>query len=249
MQSVKRSPEPEFLAELRVAGNRWRDLTSQDRGRIRSALRRDFGPVCAYCQQFCQPAQSRSQAGQTPPPIDEESIEHFRPRDKFPSLEFDWANLIYVCYRCNQKKASEWPVADDMKTLFLTRFYSPRYTPVSEYVNPNEADDRRPAQEFFDWDFETGEMMPAESLNRVDWSIARRTIFDVNLNDDLSDIGLFDPTHILNKRRYHLYLLIRGLNELDDSALKARMMHEFTLPDKPFSAFISAYRHKIGGGP
>ena len=247
MRSVIRSPEPARLAELRATGKPWRDLTSQDRNAIRSALRSDFGPICSYCQQLCQPARPRSQTDETPAPPDEESIEHFRPRDKFPSLIFDWLNLIYACYRCNQMKDGKWPVADDMKTLFLTRFYSPRYTPVSEYVNPNEADDLRPAQEFFDWDFETGEMMPSENLDRVDWSIARRTIFDIDLNDELSDIGPFDPNHILNQRRYLLYLFLERLIHIDDPNLRDQLIQGTRSPHQPFSEFISSYFRQVAG--
>ena len=241
MHSVQRSPEPDFLAQIRIQHSNYDQLDRDSRWRIRDALIRDFGLLCAYCEQPCQlPTRGRA--------LNEAEIEHFRPRDKFPELWLDWLNLVLACRRCNQKKSGEWPIADDMKNRTLAAAHSPRYTPVSEYVNPNETAGRRPAHEFFDWDIETGKMMPAESLDRVNWSIARRTIFGIDLNDDLSDVELYDPNHLLNKRRYHLYLLIQGLSELDDPALKARMIHEFTLPDKPFSAFVSAYRHKIGDG-
>ena len=239
MRSVRRSLEPAHLAELRATGKPWRDLTSQDRSSIRSSLRDDFGPICSYCQQICQPARPRSQDDETPVPPDEESIEHFRPRDKFPSLVFDWLNLIYACYRCNQKKVGEWPTDDDLKNRMLTTAHSPKYTSVSEYVNPNETTGRRPAQEFFDWNFETGEIIPAEALDRVEWSIARRTIFDIDLNDDLSDIELYDPNHLLNQRRYNLRLFLERL--LADSALRDRVMKGINMPNQPFSGFISAY--------
>ena len=98
LHSVPRSPEPEFLAELRSAYTNWDDLDGGDRRRIRDALARDFGLVCAYCEQFCQPTQSRAQTGgeESPPPPDEESIDHLRPRSLFPNLWLDWPNLIYA---------------------------------------------------------------------------------------------------------------------------------------------------------
>ena len=197
MHSVRRSPEPDFLAQILVQHSNYDQLDQDSRWRIREALIRDFGLLCAYCEQPCQlPTRSRK--------LNEAEIEHFGPRDKFPELWLDWLNLVLACRRCNQKKSGEWPEGDDLKNQILTVRYRPKYTPVSEYVNPNHSDDRRPAHEFFDWDFETGEMMPADSLDRMEWSVARRTIFDIDLNDELSDIGSFDPNHILNKRRYHL---------------------------------------------
>ncbi len=240
MHSVPRSPEPDFLAQIRAQYSDYDQLDQESRWRIRDTLIQDFGLICAYCEQSCQ-LPTRAQKS------NEASIDHFRPRDKFPGLWLDWMNLVFACRRCNQQKAGEWPTSDDMKNRMLSSAHNPRYTSVSEYVDPNEISGRRPAHKFFDWDFETGEIMPAESLDREDWSIARRTILDIDLNDDLSDIESYDPNHLLNQRLYHLYLLIQGIDMLDDPTLKVRMLHEFTLPDKPFSAFISAYLHKIGG--
>ena len=241
MHSVQRSPEPGFFAELRAAHTDWNDLDGSDRQRIRDALIQDFRLICAYCEQFCQPTQPRAQAGdeETPPQPDEESVDHFHPRRIFPDLWLDWPNLIYACYRCNQSKADSWPVEGDVKNQLLTAAHRPRYTPVSEYVNPNAADGRRPAQEFFEFDFDTGEINPAEPLGDVEWSVALRTIGDIDLNDELSGRDPYDPEHLSNKRRYHLYLLIERVNSYPD--LSYQIMQEATLPGKPFSTFVSAY--------
>ena len=241
MHSVPRSPEPEFLAELRSAYTNWDDLGGGDRRRIRDVLARDFGLVCAYCEQFCQPTQPRAQTGgeESPPPPDEESIDHLRPRSLFPTLWLDWPNLIYACYRCNQSKGNAWPVADDVKNRLLAAAYRSRYTPISEYVNPNEEQGLRAANEFFDFDFDTGEIKPAEQIDDVEWSMARRTIDDIDLNDELSGVEAYDPDHLFNQRRYSLYLFIEQITS--DSGLDHQIMWDATLPDKPFSSFISAY--------
>ncbi len=214
-------------------------MDGANRSRIRDALKRDFGPVCAYCQHFCQPTQPRTETGETPPPFDEESIDHFRPRGRFPGFWLDWSNLVYACYRCNQNKGDQWPVFDDMKNQILTAAFRPRYTPVSEYVNPNETDNRRPGHEFFGWDSDSGEMMPAERLAQVEWSFARRTIDDIDLNGELSELEGFDPDHIFNQRRYHLYLFMERLNS--DSNFRNLVMQGVTPPGQPFFGFISAY--------
>ena len=241
MHSARRSPEPGFFPALRAANTGWDDLSGGDRRRIRDALARDFGLVCAYCERFCQPTQPRAQTGgeESPPPPDEESTDHFRPRSLFPNLWLDWPNLIYSCYRCNQSKGDAWPVEDDVKNQLLTAAYRPRYTPVSEYVNPNEEPGRRPANDFFNFDFDTGKIKPAVELDDVGWSMARRTIDDIDLNDELSGLEAYDPDHLFNQRRYHLYLFIEQINTQPD--LNYQVMQEATLPDKPFSSFISAY--------
>ena len=69
--------------------------------------------------------------------------------------------------------------------------------------------------------------------------MARRTIRDIDLND--STLGEYDPRHLWNRRLHQRDLLIERLNSLDDFDLKVRTLFEFTLPDKPFSAFIFAY--------
>ena len=241
MRSVKRSPEPAFLADLRAKHSHGADLQGYSSGSLRDALRRDFGPICAYCQQSCQlvrrpPNQNENEVR---PPPDEESIDHFRPKKKFPSLQFDWPNLIYACYRCNQNKADKWPEhEDEMHDQFLSR-EDARYTPISEYVSPNMADGQRPATEFFGFDVETGEMTPAEQLSPEEWSIARRTIWDIDLNDD--GLGSYDRRNLCRKRLAQLDLLIKRLNGLADVDCQIRTMLDFMAPDKPFSGFISAY--------
>ena len=221
------------MADLRATRQEWDDLDGGDRRRIRGALARDFGGVCAYCQQSCNPP-----TGKESPDPNEETIEHFRPRDGFPDERFDWLNLLYACYRCNQYKGNKWPKHGDSDNQRLTRFA--RYTPVSEYVNPNEADGRKPAQEFFSFDFATGEMRPAEELEDNEWSMAFRTIMDIDLNDHASERADNDELHLMFQRRYQVSLLMEKFDPVDiDPWVQAA--RDAMLPDKPFSAYVSAY--------
>ena len=238
MRSVQRSREPDFLAEIRARYTRWEYLDDHDRHRIRVALKENFGPICAYCQQPCELSTRAddSQRGE---------IDHFRPRSRFRDHQFDWLNLIYACRRCNQSKDDDWPVHADKRNQNMTNDYRPRYTPVSEYVNPNEARGRRSAHEFFDWDFDTCEIKPSEQLNNLEWSIAQRTIDDIDLNYERSKIGRYDSANLCNRRREQLKFLKEALGWLDDRDEKAYMIRQFTLPDKPFSEFIAAYFRSI----
>lgn len=232
MHSVQRSREPDFFVAIRAANTQWDDLDGSNRRRIRHALAQEFGRICAYCEQFCQ---LPTPAGNP----NEESVDHFRPRSRFPDQWLDWLNLVYSCRRCNQSKADSWPGYDDALTNRLLAAEDSRYTPISEYVNPNADAARRPANEFFDFNIATGEIAPAERLDPVEWSIARRTVADINLND--SDRGENEPGHLPYLRRSQLGLLIYELDRLDDFDSKVQLMLEFILPDKPFSGFVTAY--------
>ena len=98
MRSVARSAEPDFFAALRAAHSRWDDLDGAERNRIRNALVRDFGAVCAYCQ--C-PCTARPESDDD---LNAETVDHFRPRHLFPAQWLDWPNLGYV----DVKKIYAW---------------------------------------------------------------------------------------------------------------------------------------------
>jgi uncharacterized protein (TIGR02646 family) len=68
----------------------------------KSFLRRDFLGRCAYCER------TEEYLG------GEEAfeVEHFRPRSKFPDLICSYANLYYVCRKCNAHKSETWPSDD-----------------------------------------------------------------------------------------------------------------------------------------
>jgi uncharacterized protein (TIGR02646 family) len=234
MHSVERSPEPDFFEELRVAYNQWDELDGGDRNRIRDALVRDFGTICAYCEQSCQSPTRYEYPN-------EESIDHFRPRspNRFPGQWLDWLNLVYACRKCNQAKGDSWPGFGDTLVNQMLTAEDSRYVPVSEYVNPSAIKAQHPAEDFFAFDAETGEMLPSSQLNGTEWSMARRTIRDVDLND--SGLGANDEAHLWNLRLRQRALLIERINGLADFDAKVNIMLEFMLPDKPFSSFISAY--------
>ena len=229
MRSVSRSPEPDLLAELRAAYAHWDDLSGQDRGSIRAMLTHDFGEICAYCQQLCYPP--RPSGFEKP---NDESIDHFRPRKQFRNLWLDWLNLIYACRECNQNKGSKWPGIgdsyDDLSNRILSSEDS-RYISVSEYVNPNESAGHNPAQHFFYFDIDTGEILPSDPLDREEWSVARRTIWDLELNSN----------NLRNLRLERLTWLIEKLDTIDEFESKLNVLLRFMLPRMPFSNFVRAY--------
>ena len=82
-------------------------------------------------------------------------------------------------------------------------------------------------------------MIPSSQSQPLEWSMARRTIRDIDLND--SQMGENDPSHLWRLRRNLLDLLRTTVNDVGDEVLSAMIIEEFTLPDSPFSSFVSAY--------
>lgn len=233
MHSTHRSPEPEILAELRSAHTRWNDLDAGNRVRIREALAYDFGTVCAFCERRCQ-----MPAGPKLAP-NAAIIEHFRPRRWFPHLWLDWLNLVYACNRCNQAKGSKWPGYEHAWTDEWLAASDARYIRVSEYVNPNAATGQRTAREFFSFVIDTGEIIPSEKLDPAEWSIARRTIADIDLNDGVN--GQYPLASLCSLRLDWLGHVLRRLTAAQDGEERLSIVMEFTSPDSQFSGFISAY--------
>ena len=123
---------------------------------------------------------------------------------------------------------------------------SPRFTPISEYVTPNAEAGRREAQERFEFSVETGEIRAAGQLSDEEWSMARRTIRDVDLND--SRRGENDPGHLLNRRRRQRRLLEQQLGRVLDPIQQVEMAIEFTRPGRPFSSYLTAFFNNRFGG-
>ena len=208
-------------------------MGGENRRRIRNALAKDFGGICAYCERQCEPQVATSN------PLNREEIEHFRPRSRFPEQSLEWLNLVYACRRCNHAKDNSWPGFDDEEINGKLAAEDARYTPVFEYVSPNASAASRSAGDFFGFDFSTGEIEPAKRLPPIEWSMARRAIRDIDLND--SELGENDPNHLWRLRRAQLALLQETINGEDDDSLADLAIREFMLPDSPFSAFITAY--------
>lgn len=76
---------PPCLAEYQHGRDNWNCVLPEHKAQIRTHLERMQGPCCAYCEG----------------PLDDlgRHIEHFRCKDRFPKLTFDWSNLYGSCKR------------------------------------------------------------------------------------------------------------------------------------------------------
>lgn len=230
LHSVQRSAEPDFLPLLRARYSGWEDLEIEDRRRVRAELCHDFNQVCGYCEQRCNP----TTPGQL---LNEESVDHFHPRSRFPAEWLNWLNLIYSCHRCNLAKGNKWPVMGDAENSRLNIIN--RYRQVAGYVCPNSADSQLPAETFFTFDIDNGEIRPADDLDDEQWSMAYRTIRDLDLN------SLDSGDDLPNQRRVGRQLLDEALSQASEAERQA-IVAGITQRSRPFSSFMSAYVKAIG---
>ncbi len=73
-------------------------------GRYKPLLRADFCYRCGYCRTH------ESTFGS----VRNMTIDHFRPRSRFPRLAAEYSNLHYCCSECNTYKGDRWPTDDEL---------------------------------------------------------------------------------------------------------------------------------------
>jgi len=88
-----------------------------------------------------------------------ETVEHFRPKIRFPDLSYSWGNLYYCCNACQNSKLERW---DDA-------LLCPDHT---EYERVK----------YFEFDFTTGEIKPNALASADDQQRADLTIDHYGLN-------------------------------------------------------------------
>lgn len=110
-------------------------------------LKRQTDAHCSYCDQF--PI--------SPPGT--ETIDHFKPKSRFPGEAFSWENLYFACNRC-QLRGDIW----DEKLL-----------------RP-DAEDFEFAR-YFIWDYTNGELLPNPAASLLDQDRAAFTIASFRLNE------------------------------------------------------------------
>lgn len=181
MRYVDCGKEPASLRRLQESGNQEWDPQVEYSDLIQG-LGQPFEFFCAYCELPCSGGRGR---GNNPT---RGTIDHFRPRHYFPALTFAWENLMYVCERCNRAKGDSFPGKTDLSDLAINllryeaELHGKQFIDLSEtdgYVNPRDPAER--AETFFVFD-DDGQILPSDDLDGRNWSKARRTISDFDLN-------------------------------------------------------------------
>jgi len=76
----------------------------QNYQRYKRYLRDDFFYACAYCA-FHENEHGGPRFF---------TVEHYRPKSRFPALRNEYANLLYACSVCNSYKGNDWPADDPL---------------------------------------------------------------------------------------------------------------------------------------
>ena len=120
---------------------------------FRLALGSRNNNICWYCERQCD-----AETGGRAPTVD-----HFRPLSRFPQLAYAWPNWVYSCRRCNEDyKRDNWP---DLG-----------------YVDPTAVEVAERPERYFDYDADTGEIVPRDGLSGIALQRAFHTIADLGLN-------------------------------------------------------------------
>ena len=122
---------------------------------FRELLGSRSGNICWYCERRC--LRDADEAGRAP------TVDHFRPLSRYPELAYQWSNWIFSCLRCNgENKQDKWP--------------------ASGYVDPSATGEQERPERHFDYDADTGEIIPKRELSPEARARALRTIDDLGLN-------------------------------------------------------------------
>lgn len=198
MRWVDRGPEPTGVdGYARQFTQGWIDHYRQRRGQppsdtfwleFRPILGRRTDNICWYCERKCY--YEAQLGGQSP------TVDHFRPRSRFPELTYEWSNWVFSCRRCNvEYKRDNWPDAG--------------------YVDPCANDVTERPDRFLDYNTETGEIIPKAELSETARLKAQVTINDLGLNQLDVRFYRFDWTRTF----------LADLSELSSSDQQALISH------------------------
>lgn len=124
-------------------------------GQFRPQLRLRFSAKCGYCERRCESATNTGGLSET--------VDHFRPLNRFPKLAYEWTNWVFSCRSCNGDfKKDKWP--------------------DTGYVDPCEADISERPERYFDCDQDTGELTVNDDLTGLQRRRGRDTRDDLGLN-------------------------------------------------------------------
>ncbi len=154
MKKFNRSAEPAICTEHSEAWNaQWVARLKANSGAVFSwyhidkksarehmlpALRAQSLGHCSFCDAF--PVEG----------VSNETIEHFRPKSKFPEQAYSWANLYYCCDACQNAKREQWDdqlLHADAADYEFSRYFDFDFTTGAIRPNPlaTEAEQQRAA--------------------------------------------------------------------------------------------------------
>lgn len=190
MIPYKRPKQPEYLvrnykqwgrnyhkrrAENSNARFNWPQIKKQNVGKlIRDLHLKEFGDYCAYCD---------GPLGESSPP----TLDHFRPKSRYPRLVLVWHNLFLCCYSCQQAKSETYQrklLKPDQTGYRFTRYFTINYRTGALEANPCASTPDRERAEY------TLELLRLNSPAR---KMSRLRILSITENQDFPYRYLNEP--------------------------------------------------------
>lgn len=164
MRTIRKGAEPRCLRLLRsTPGVTWASVSFRDKERIRRALVRDQGGLCAYCM-----ARIATADGEVP----SMRVEHWDPRAEAADRAFAWQNLLGTCDGGGDGAPPEHQSCDRAKGKLALRLHPARPRPPPETVLKYLIDGTIEADGRFHDDVERVLRLNVERLRRQRASIA-----------------------------------------------------------------------------
>jgi uncharacterized protein (TIGR02646 family) len=166
-------PGSSYRAQVEAAAAAWK---KRRRGRVMRTIRAMLRAMCSgvRCCMFCEvPAASH--------------VEHFRPKGRYPELAFAWANFLYSCSLCNERKGSVFKILrpdGGIVRLSARRRAPPAGEPL--LLDPRHDDPLA----FLELDLGTGLFLERHPRGSVGFKRAAFTVEALGLNDreDLAEM-------------------------------------------------------------
>ncbi|MCI0699881.1 MAG: TIGR02646 family protein [Planctomycetia bacterium] len=123
----------------------WNNFRRRKAGQeVWNALTNAYHSKCVFCER-----------------VNAKTLDHFRPKERYPKKMFRWNNLLLCCSDCNRSKGNQFLFRDSVPLL----------------LDPTTRD---PA-EFFEWDTTTGALIAISEPARQPY--AMHTLNQLELND------------------------------------------------------------------
>ena len=179
-----------------------------------------FYNKCGYCERACDAARGNPKSP---------TLDHFKPKSKFPALAYVWENWIFSCDECNQIKRDQWANGG--------------------FVDPCAYDVMERPEEYFDFDEYIMGLTPKSGLDAERKRRAQQTIDRLDLNDfrryraisEESGSGLYE---LIEARELQVKTFRQAVLAADESVRQA-LIDWFTAPNQEFAGIIKMVANQM----
>jgi uncharacterized protein (TIGR02646 family) len=172
----------------------WNNFRRRKAGQeVWTALASAFHTKCVFCER-----------------ISAKTVDHYRPKERYPKKMFRWNNLLLCCSDCNRVKGDVFKFRDGIPLL----------------LDPTQDD----PLEFFEWNVKTGALVPRTEPERIER--ANHTIDQLDLNDQ----PLQDER--ADKLKDILYLLARVVRESAIEPNTSERLQAALRPSRPYLGIV-----------